>query len=218
MLKKVMVNQKLIPVPVPLRTMQEALDWVERTLVLNGQSITRVTLNGRSISGERLELRNAPELMSVLDSRSKLEFQVDAPTDLAVQALDAIHNLSAVVLGGLKAQAVQIWQAKPSDKPSDVETVHGDVLLMLDLLDHLQGLVDDSVADSAALCGISAMIKRVEIGIGMAKANSDWKACARLLLNKLEPLLKDLVAESETMQVRILAIRGFHGAKAAEQG
>ena len=218
MLKKVMVNQKLIPVPVPLRTMHEALDWVERTLVKEGQSVTRATLNGKSISGERLELRSAPELMTVLDGRSKLEFQVDTPTDLAVQALDAIHNLSAVVLGGLKAQAVQIWQAKPSERPADVETVHGDVMLMLDLLDHLQGLVDEKVADPAPLCGISAMIKRVEIGIGMAKSNSDWKACARLLLNKLEPLLKDLVAESETMQVRILATRGFHGAFAAEQG
>jgi len=218
MLKKIMVNQKLIPVPVPLKTMREALDWVERTLIKPGQSITRVTLNGKSLSGERLERRNASELSSSLDDKSKLEFQIDTPTDLAIQTLDAIHNLAAVVLGGLKAQAVSFWQARPNEQPAEVATIHGDIILMLDLLEHLNGLVDTKAADTAALGGIATMMKRIETGIGMAKANSDWKACARLLLNRLEPLLKDLVAESETLQVRILATRGLHGALAAEQG
>jgi len=218
MLKKILINQKLIPVPVPLKTMREALEWVENTLIRPGQSITRVTLNGRSISGERLENRSASELSSNLDDKSKLEFQVDTPADLAIQTLEAIHNLAAVVLGGLKAQAVTCWQARPNERPPEVETVHGDVVLMLDLLEHLRGLVDESGADMAALSGIATMMNRVEVGIGMAKSNSDWKACARLLLNRLEPLLKDLVAESETLQIKILATRGPRGAMVAEQG
>ena len=218
MLKKITVNQKVIPVPVPLKTVHEVLAWVEQTLVLAGQSITKLTLNGKSISGERLERRSAPELSYSLDEKSKLDFQIETPLDLAVQALDAIHNLAAVVLGGLKAQAVSFWSVRPNERPAEVETVHGDVLLMLDLLDHLKGLIDTSKVETAALTGIGTMMKRVEVGIGMAKSNSDWKACARLLLNRLEPLLKDLVAESETLQILILATRGPSGAMAAEQG
>ncbi len=39
----------------------------------------------------------------------------------------------------------------------------------------------------------------------MAKANSDWKGCAKLLLNRLEPLLKDLTNETESLQIHLMA-------------
>jgi len=217
MLKKILINQKPIPVPVPLKTLQEVVSWVESTLVKQGQSITRIVFNGRSLSGERLEARSSVEFRSEVDETSKIEFQLETPTDLAVQALDAIHNLSAVILGGLKAQAVAVWQAKPSEKPAEVETVYGDVKLLIDLMEHLQGLVNGQHVDAAAVTGVYTMLKRVEVAISMARSNSDWKACARVFLNRLEPLLKDLAAESEALLVRILATRGPQGALASGQ-
>lgn len=218
MLKKLLLNNKLVPVPVPLKTLREVLKWTETTLLKSGHTITRVILNGSTVGLEKIEQGTAAELDAILDERSKVEVRMDTPNDLAVQTLDAIHNLASVVVSGLKPQAVSCWQAKPNEHPSDVDTVHGDVKLILDLIEHLSGLMDTKQIEAAAVRGIETLLKRSEVGISMAIANSDWRACAKLFLNRLEPLLKDLIAEAETLQIRILASRGHQAAKTADQG
>jgi len=224
MLKKLLLNNRTLPVPVPLRTLAEALSWVESALVPPGHTLTRVVLNGRVICSGLAEAGSLPlaDAGQRLDERTRLEILVDSPVDLSIQALDAIHNLASVVLGTLKPLAVGLWQSKPIDRQPEVETVRGDLRLVLDLMNHLFGLVDAGNADAAALQGIATMLARVETGLQMARANSDWRGVAKILLNRLEPLLKELVVEADSMQVRVLASRpaqgGRTGALAADSG
>src|SRR5690606_21992078 len=97
------------------------------------------------------------------------------------------------------------WQAKPVDKPDDIEDVGHDIELIQELLDHLNGLIPTGVVETAAIQGIGGVLKRTSMSLAIAISNSDWKGCARILLNRMEPLLKDLVVESESLQVQILA-------------
>ena len=225
MLKKLLLNNKTIPVPVPVRTLGEAVHWIETTLVPEGHTLTRIVLDGRVVSsGLSNQTASGPcipdnLLKTGLGESSKLEILVDSPSDLAIQALDAVHNLASVILSGLKPAAVTLWQARPNERQTEVETVAADLRLVLDLLGHLAGLVDSAHADAAPLQGIATLMSRVETSLQMAKANSDWKGCARILLNRVEPLLKDLVVEADSMQVRVLATRGgTHPAWAADAG
>ncbi len=200
MLKKVLINSKKVPVPVPVRTLGEALDWVERTLVPAGHTITRVALNDHLLH-DAFAPAHQDEL---LGDQTKLEIQIDSPSDLTVQTLDAMRNLASVVFSGLKVLAVHCWQARSQDKPAELDAVTTDLELILDLIDHVAGLIDASHPEAAAIQGISAMLKRTAAGIALAKSNSDWRACARLLLNRVEPLLRDLMSEAETVQIRVL--------------
>lgn len=203
MLKRVFINSKKVPVPVPVRTLGEALRWIEATLVPAGHTVTRVALDDRVLGDVGGALSDGGDELPLGD-QAKLEVQIDSPVDLTVQTLDAMRNLASVILGGLKVLAVECWQARSSAKPSELDAVGGDLELILDLLDHVGGLIDPLHVDNAPIQGIQALLKRAAVGLNMAKANSDWRACAKLLLNKLEPLLKDLIAESETLQIRIL--------------
>jgi hypothetical protein len=203
MLKKVIINQKKVPVPVPILTLGDAVRWVESTLVPQGHTITRVTLNDKVVSGDDLESD------ARLTVETKLEIQIDSPVELAVQTLEATRNLSSVIFSGLKALAVECWQAKPHVKPSELPSVSNDLSLILDLIEHIVSLVEPMDIDVAPLQGIKLMLGRVSVGLTMAASSSDWKACARLLLNRLEPLLKDLMAESESIQMRVIAQSGF---------
>lgn len=201
MLKRIFINSKKVPVPVPVLTLGEALSWVETTLVPAGHTITRIVLDDRVLG----DAANAADLEETpLGNDTRLEIQIDSPVDLTVQTLDAMRNLASVVMGGLKVLAVECWQAKSATKPSELDSVAADLELVLDLLDHTAGLIDPMHLDAAAIQGIHGMLKRAAVALNMAKSNSDWRACARLLLNRLEPLLKDLIAESETLQIRIL--------------
>jgi hypothetical protein len=200
MLKRVFLNNRKIPVPIPVKTLADALQFVEKTLVPEGHTVTRVVLDGRTLSDELIHECRA----TALGDETRLEVQVDSPSDLAVQTLDALRNLALVIGSGLKALAVECWQAKGATRPAELAAVASDLKLILDLIDHLSGLVDASHIDAAAIQGLSGMVQRVHGSLDLARGNSDWRGSARILLNRLEPLLKDLVAEAESLQIRIM--------------
>lgn len=205
MLKRVTVNGKRVPVPVPVKTLAEALGWIESTLVLPGHSVTRVTIDDRCLDENDL-LSGGRDHMQ-LHEHTRLEVRIDSPVELAVQTLDAIRNLASAVGVSLKPLAVEMWQARPGYRSPEFDGLMQDLQLMLELIEHVSGLVDASV-DIAPLQGISLLLKRALVGAQMAKSNSDWKAAAKILLNRIESQLKELISETETLQLRILSTQG----------
>ena len=201
MLKHVLVNSKKVPVPVPVRTLAEALVWLEHTLVPVGHTITRIALDEQLIGCAA----EAALLQSLkLNASSKLAIQIESPAELTLQTLDATRNLSEVINGGLKVLAVACWQVRGSGKPQELDTLCNDLQLVTELTEHAASLLDLGSGEAAALQGIAGLIKRTGAALVMAKANSDWKGCARLLLNRLEPLLKELTNEAESRQIHLL--------------
>lgn len=207
MLKKVFINSKKIPVPVPVRTLFEAVSWIEAALVPPGHTITRVALNDKLVSD--LYGVGTDDQDINLDDASRLEIQIDSPMELTVQALEAMRNLSSVVMGGLKMLAYQCWKAKPGSRITELESVSNDMSLVLDLIDHVSGLIGPMDMEVAPVQGIGGVLRQIAVSLAMAKANNDLKASAKLLLNRLEPLLKDLIDESENLQLRLYTHSGL---------
>jgi len=191
-------------VPVPVKTLTQALQWVEDTLVPDGHTITRIELDGRILTDGFEDDENLGE--SIMTSESLLVIQIDSPIELAVQTMEAINNLASVIYSGLKILAVECWQSKPIDKPRELSGIAGDVELILDLVSHSAGLIDPTTIETAAINGIAVMLKRDSKSLQLAISNSDWKASARILLNRVEPLLNDLISETESLQIKVMAL------------
>lgn len=208
MLKRVIVNNKKVPVPVPVKTLADALAWIETTLVPPGHVMTRVALDERVLGDGEDDVPMAELAQTPMTPETKLEVQIDSPADLAVQTLDAMRNLAQVIGTGLKPLAVECWTTRGAAKPTELPGCENDLTLVLDLIDHVSGLMEASLTDCAALLGNATLLKKAAIGVSMARSNSDWKAVAKILLNKIEPLLKDLVEESESLQIRVLTSYG----------
>jgi len=82
MLKKILLNNRLVPVPVPVRTLSQALAWVEANLVPGGSLVTRVVLDRDVIDYDNAAL--APKKGQIeLTEKSRLEIQMDSPATLA---------------------------------------------------------------------------------------------------------------------------------------
>ena len=190
--------------PVPVKTLTQALQWVEDTLVPDGHTITRIELDGRILTDGFEDDENLGE--SIMTSESLLVIQIDSPIELAVQTMEAINNLASVIYSGLKILAVECWQSKPIDKPRELSGIAGDVELILDLVSHSAGLIDPTTIETAAINGIAVMLKRDSKSLQLAISNSDWKASARILLNRVEPLLNDLISETESLQIKVMAL------------
>ncbi len=210
MLKKILLNNRLVPVPVPVRNLAQALAWVESNLVPGGSLITRVVLDRDVIEYDNVVLV-PKKAQAELTEKSRLEIQIDSPATLATQTLDTVHSLCAAILGTLKGIAVHAWQSKTSEKIPDLYSLHDDIMLILDLIGHAQVLLQSATAaklvDPAPVAGIGRLLEQSLSSFSLARSQSDWKACAKVMLNRFEPLLKDLLMESETLQIRVLGIQ-----------
>jgi hypothetical protein len=208
MLKRVLVNNRVVPIPVPLKDLSQALSWVESTLVPAGSFLTRVVLNRSVIDYTDGRLSKSDARLG-LDAGSRLEIQVDSPVTLAAQTLDSIHSLAAAILGTLKGLAVHSWQSKGADRLPELGVLQEDVRLVVDLVNHVHHLLGQvpgaDALDPAPVAGIGRMLDQNLGSFSLARSQSDWKACAKVMLNRFEPLLRDLLVESETLQIRTLA-------------
>ena len=58
MLKNLRINKKKVPVPVPLKSLNDALDWIQDTLVPPEHLITVIELDGQDIDPELVNESN----------------------------------------------------------------------------------------------------------------------------------------------------------------
>lgn len=202
MVKKIIIRDKEIPVPVPIRNVQEAVAWISSTFMEEGSVITKVTLDGVDLAfgDEKLEKE------VLLSEKSILRFQIDNPRELSIKTLDVIRDLSVGMNDTIKNLAVKGWEL-PSNKDFfyEVRLVLDDVNLALHMIEHVNGLVDYTHVDAAPVNGTYRLLIRVREKLFQAYARNDGKECASLLLNRLEPLLKELGNESENLQIRIFS-------------
>jgi hypothetical protein len=222
MLKRLIINQKTIPVPVPLKTLEEVCSWIDEILVPIGETVTSATLDGKDI----LDLWCSPKTTSAINlhSESRLEVRIESPEDLALQSLDAIHSLAGAILRGIKALAVHLWTSRQSEIQPELHAVREDVGLICELMERMS---DMGVADKIDIGHINELHGRIGListCLDAAMSIGDWKGAAQILLRDtgssigLETSLKELVDVSEASHLRLLTGRKHRGFPARAEG
>jgi len=203
MLKKVILNNRTVPVPVPIKSLGEAIAWVEETLLRKDQMITKVLVDKREVDDPRA----AAQADAKLTVNSRLEIQIDSPTDLSIQSLEALKNLATVVEGILKPLAVECWGDPSSVGPREVDSLHADLSLIKDLVAHFLSLVEldngllRTIEEASSALGV--ILKSLET----SRQQGNWKEYARILLNQLEPLVGEMIMESGNLQAMVFSAR-----------
>ena len=197
MLKFVIINKKKVPVPVPVKTLKEAVNWVESVLLMKDNTVTKIELEGKIID---YQLATGGTYGNIaLSPTSKLEVQIDSPFELAIQTIDVVRNLCTIMKNSLRTIAVNSFKTKPNDTPPDLDVLRNDLALILDLIDHMSLLVNDQNKSSRCLM-MAEDISRIKMTLDMVFANSDWKGAATILLNKLEKKLGETIEELTNLQ------------------
>ncbi|MBF0441860.1 MAG: hypothetical protein HQK54_08155 [Oligoflexales bacterium] len=210
MLKQVYINKKKIPVPIPIATLGDALQWIEHSLLPKDNTITKIRLDEKELDVTGASV--SPKLTaSLLSAESRLEVQIDNPLELSIQTIDALRNLIQAMIKNLKPIAVDFWQTASKSVPSDVNTLEEDLELTVDLFSHLAELIDLTEIKMSSAKKTISQINQIKLTINMAKANSDWKGIARILLNKLNPTLSEFNTELSDIQKHIFEMQTlFH--------
>lgn len=209
MLKRLMINQKLIPVPVPLRNLAEVCAWVDETLVEVGKTVTSASLDGRNI----LEFWGHSAVCESVGIHPdmRLELRIESPEELALQSLDAIHSLCAAILSGIKSLAVHLWQARKNDIQPELIDVIDDIALVAGLVDRLRDMGVDQTVELSKLIERLTQLQKIMKDLSRVKASGDWKEAAQILLRDtpivpgLETVLREVSAESRTIHDTLTA-------------
>lgn len=212
MLKRVLINKRTVPVPVPVKTLADAFRWIESSMIPQGETLTSAMLDGNSVLELWDDKKTSNEI--VLDAESQFEIRIESAMDLALQGLEAIHNLCGAILRDLKPLAVYLWQSKAMSDQQDLYQIAGDVQLVIELIDHAKDMRVESQIDFGPMLDFQSHLKKICLSLSAASAKTDWRACAQILLRDtssstgLESSLRSLQEEVESCHLRLLTSRG----------
>ncbi len=202
MLKKLLLNKRTIPVPIPIKTLDEAAIWVEQNFVPPSYSITRIFLDGQDVMEEIGAVANDGKSRRpiFLHSKSNLEIQIDSPVELAIQSLETIRNLVDVMLQMVKPLAIECWEMTSFQKSAKLEMTYEDFGLIIELWHNYCDINPVKIPDLKAIFSIETSLEKLYLELGHLKEKAEWKGCAKIILNKIEPLLKSFLTEAERLQ------------------
>ena len=186
MLQSIYINKKKVPVPVPISGLRDAISWTEDFLVKPGYSLTRIELDGDLVDFDVVD--NRP-----LSNTSKLFLQLDSAADMCVQILDTLKHLTSLHKHSLQQIAVRCWTWRDKDTPTGVVAVYEDMQMILDLIVSFIDLADEKVYKKSLNEHLNTLQNLIQL-LDIAKNEKNWKACAKILLNKFEPLI-DLLGD-----------------------
>ncbi|MCB9228105.1 MAG: hypothetical protein H6618_00690 [Deltaproteobacteria bacterium] len=206
MLKHFRLDTKTVPVPVPLTNLNEAMEWVEHTFIRQNTVMTSATIDGQDVLS--IEQTKWPSIL--LDDSSLFEVVLDSPREISIQTAEAIRDLSQSLLARLQAIAVKCWEADSDVYLAYLREVSADLDLIRDLITHISGIVDYTHKEMAPVSGLGRLLRYPVEDLRSSVKACKWKDCAHILLNRIEPLLHELVPESERLHIRIISSEDDH--------
>jgi hypothetical protein len=201
-LKHLVLNKKRIPVPVPITTLENAISWVETTLLSGQQSITKIILDEEPIPFD--EDRYLPK--KDLHNDSKLFVQIDSPKELSLQTIDALKNLTSMIEKSLEALAVNSWQTTGRFVPKGYSDFKIDYQLIIELTDHLLMMLDAQVY-SKNVVDLVEKFEEIRTALSKAETDLDWKSLARILLTQLAPKLEEYYNELNSLEKALFELQ-----------
>jgi hypothetical protein len=206
MLKRFFLDSKEIPVPIPILTVREAINWIGKSFVKEGMALTSVVVDGDQLIDC---LADDKALSKTLNAASTFTVKIDSPKSLSIQTLDAIRDLAYVVQRLMREMGVEVWQYAEAGKQAHVDKlkeIGSDIRMILDLIDHLNGMADYTHEDLAAVNGLAHLLRRCVSQYEDFVRGEKWKDVANILVNRFESYLKEMVSESEKLQINIITL------------
>ncbi len=201
MLKKIYINKKEIPVPVPLKDLATAVLWATQTFLKKDEVITSIFLGDKDYTEA-----NDTKLAQVnLTASSRLSINKESPQEISMQTLDTIRDLAHNIQKMLKFVVLRTWEAGDAVEAKEIDIIRNDIDLLLNLVTHLNGILNKHHQALSPINGLHVMLKSYQKELVSAFQAKNYKACSKLFVTRYEELLRDLTVESEDLQLRIMA-------------
>lgn len=200
LIKQISYNNKALPVPVPVRNLLQLFTWLQDFIMKPDDTITKLKISSAEVDLESMSEKDFESFKIQCDAQ--VEVIVDHPLSIAVQTLDALRNMSAVLDHAFKPLAVTCWQCKELEEPADFGGLLTDLCLLVELTDHVILLLTNNVS-TKFMADLSAEIKIQVMRLEEAISEKNWQSVARILLQKIEYPTQKLLEELEIVHITV---------------
>ena len=193
MLKECVINNEKITVPVPIFNVGEMIDWADSLGSQYGGVVTKIQLNGKDISLK-------PDRTQNLDSNSLVVLNIDTPTNLSRDVVTAVISMLEISSIVIKDLAVSTWKNEMISLSA--RKIVEDLKMVRELIESISSLDMEKIEFNFAkhiqeLSGMQSRLTRV------LKENKP-KEFSSLLLNELDPFLKNLKLDLQDLYVELV--------------
>ena len=131
--------------------------------------------------------------------------QADSAIELAIQTIDALRNLVGVMLRDIKHCAVQVYKMQADEDQSFLNDFLSDLVLILELSEHLFGLVGGHIEPGDLLAALE-LVNNSRVQVEEARKQLNLPVVARLILQFLEPQIQDVSNRLVAFQKQVLEL------------
>jgi hypothetical protein len=202
MIKNVTIGNRQIPIPVPLHTMSEVLAWLEETFLRNGAIVTAMSLNQEALG---VDFKSSPLMTKELSAIDDVRVVIENPRDLSLQTVEVLGDMAYALALRMRQLTVELWGvAQPDDSQRyRIREVFDDIKMTLELIDHLNGIVEYS---QVLMAGVNSQYQLVKGYLLRAKSaqKNDMKELIKIFSTRIEPSLRLMSSECESLQLSML--------------
>ncbi len=194
MLKECVINNERITVPVPILNVGDMIDWADSLGSEYGGVVTKIVLDGKDISLK-------PDRTQDLNPNSSVVLSIDTPTNLSRDVVTAVISMLEISSIVIKDLAVSTWK-------NDMISLSGrkiveDLKMVKELIESISSLDMSKIEFDfmKQITGLSNMQSRLTRSL---KENNP-KEFSSLLLNELDPFLKNLKLDLQDLYVDLVS-------------
>lgn len=199
MLKKLILKNSEILIPVNLLTLGDLVRWIQDELLLKEVLIVGLVLDGKDLINE-LYRRSIKDI--VLNERSHVQINVETPKNLKHQGWEVASDLAYSIWSRIKKLDLHFQREVHSIVKIELESIQSDLCLLMELMFHLKELEEEWVSYLEKIYSINEDLLLLSKRYQVLLENEEVEEMASVLRKNLQPLLKDLTVEGENLQLK----------------
>lgn len=197
MLKECVINNEKIAVPVPILNVGDMIDWADSLGSKYGGVVTKILLDGKDISLK-------PDRSLGLGPTSKVVLNIDTPTNLSKEVVAAVISMLEISSIVIKDLAVSTWKTETISLSG--RRIVEDLRMIAELIESISTISEEGLDCEFNFSKNVASIRSLQSRLTRTMKDNSPKEFSSLLLNDLEPFMKELKLELQDLYVALVKI------------
>jgi hypothetical protein len=202
MLRFVEYNRQVLPIPVPIDSLDHLFEWLKSYVMPEGAEISQVTVNATPLPDDYYE--RPKEFPKVLAASDQVVVRGEKPQELLQQAIGMMQEYVALLLGQVQPLAHAVLTRPSGDYKVYLREFIMDADSLLELFESSSKLADFRQDPFVGFSAEMILLHRDVARLRQQLLREHAEETARILLNCCEPSLRALSQHGAEIWTRCL--------------
>lgn len=202
MLRFVEYNRQVLPIPIPIDSLDHLFEWLKSYVMSEGAEISQVTVNATPLADPYYD--RPKEFPNVLEASDQIVVRGEKPQELLQQAIGMMREYITLLLGQVQPLAHAVLTRPAGDYKVFLREFVLDADSLLNLFESSSSLADFRQDPFVGFSAEMILLHRDVARLRQQLLREQTEDTARILLNCCEPSLRALSQHSAEIWIHCL--------------